>query len=406
MEYSKEYKEIFTEIVKNEVRREGRTLSRFACKSSESKRLNEEEISDRLNIRPAFFHDADKIIHSKAYTRYIDKTQVFSLFDNDHITHRVLHVQLVSKIARMIGRCLGLNEDLIEAIALAHDLGHVPYGHDGERYLDEICRKNDLGYFCHNAQSVKFLMELEKRGKGLNLSLQVLDGVLAHNGEIIQSKYEPDTTKDFDRFISEYNSCFTEENYSKKLVPMTLEGCVVRISDVIAYIGRDVEDAITLRLINREDLPEEVTSVLGNTNSTIINALITDIIVNSFDKPYLRISEKIFAALKSLMDYNYKNIYKNPIIKDEDLKIKNMFFTLYDKYIRSIESADKTSDIYSNYLDSFDSSYIEKYIQSKNTGRLVVDYISGMTDRYFNDCFEKFTLPKKFGRDVSRQNLF
>ena len=183
MEYTEQQIEIFNEIIKNEYKREAKTLSRYACKSSESIRFKEEKIPDRSTIRPAFFHDADRIIHSKAYTRYIDKTQVFSLFENDHITHRVLHVQLVSKIARMIGRCLRLNEDLIEAIALAHDLGHVPYGHEGERYLNEICQKNNLGYFCHNAQSVKFLMELERRGKGLNLSLQVLDGVLSHNSQ-------------------------------------------------------------------------------------------------------------------------------------------------------------------------------------------------------------------------------
>ena len=255
MEYSKEYSDIFTQIIKTEMKREGKSLSKYACRSSRSKRLIDEPIPDRLNIRPAFFHDADRIIHSKAYTRYIDKTQVFSLFDNDHITHRVLHVQLVSKIARMIGRCLRLNEDLIEAIALAHDLGHVPYGHEGERYLDQICQENDLGFFCHNAQSVKFLMELEQNGKGLNLSLQVLDGVLAHNGEIIQSEYKPNLTKNFDVFFEEYEKCFSVKNYSSKIVPMTLEGCVVRISDVIAYIGRDVEDAITLKLINRDELP-------------------------------------------------------------------------------------------------------------------------------------------------------
>lgn len=398
MEYSNEYKEKFSEIIKNERRREHRTLSRYACKSSESIRLKAEKIPERENIRPAFFHDADRIIHSKAYTRYIDKTQVFSLFENDHITHRVLHVQLVSKIARMIGRCLRLNEDLIEAISLAHDLGHVPYGHEGERYLDCICQDNGLGYFCHNAQSVKFLMELENRGKGLNLSLQVLDGVLAHNGEIVQSRYEPDTNKNFPKFIDEYEKCFSEKNYSLQLVPMTLEGCVVRISDVIAYIGRDVEDAITLKLISRDDLPKSVTSILGNTNSTIINALITDIIVGSLDKPYLCISEKIYTALRELMDFNYQKIYKNPEIKDEDFKIKNMFNTLYNKYSEHMSTHDLSSEIYVDYLSSYDESYIKKYENKK--GRIIVDYISGMTDSYFNNHFEKFIMPKKFGRSV------
>jgi dGTPase len=240
----------------------------------------------------------------------------------------------------------------------------------------------------------------------LNLTLQTLNGIASHDGEMELPVYTPREMNSFCEFDKSIEDCYVDKANVKKLIPSTLEGCVVRISDVIAYIGRDVEDAITLRLINREELPEEVTEILGNTNSTIINALITDIIVNSFDKPYLHISEKVFAALRSLMDYNYRNIYKNPVIKDEDLKIKNMFFTLYDKYMYCIETGDRTSDIYSNYLDSFEDSYIEKYTSSGNTGRLVVDYISGMTDRYFNDCFEKFTLPKKFGRDVSRQNLF
>ncbi len=400
MEYTGEQIEIFNEIIKNHHRREAKTLSRYACKSSESIRFKTEKIPDRQNIRPAFFHDADRIIHSKAYTRYIDKTQVFSLFDNDHITHRVLHVQLVSKIARMIGRCLCLNEDLIEAISLAHDLGHVPYGHEGERYLDDICQKNGLGYFCHNAQSVKFLMELERRGEGLNLTLQVLDGVLSHNGEILQSRYEPDKAKTKEQFLLEYEKCFSEKNFSSKLIPMTLEGCVVRISDVIAYIGRDIEDAITLKLIKREDIPEKITAVLGDNNSSIINVLITDIVSNSYDKPYLVISNIVYDALRNLMDFNYQNIYKNPAIKDEDFKIKNMFNTLYKKYEEHIEIKNLSSEIYKDHIESYDDEYIGRYTSVGKTGRIIIDYISGMTDNYFNERFYKFVMPKKFGRSV------
>ena len=398
MQHSDEHIKIFSEIIKNECKREARTLNIYACKSSESMRLKQENIPDRTNIRPAFFHDADRIIHSKAYTRYIDKTQVFSLFDNDHITHRVLHVQLVSKIARMIGRCLRLNEDLIEAISLGHDLGHVPYGHEGERYIDEICQKNGLGFFCHNAQSVKFLMELEHSGKGLNLSLQVLDGVLSHNGEIIQERYEPDKTKDFKRFLEEYQNCFKIKNYSSGLIPMTLEGCVVRISDVIAYIGRDFEDAIMLKLINRSDLPDEISKILDNTNSTIINTLITDIVVNSFDKPYLSLSGTIYCALKKLMDFNYKNIYKNPAIKDEDFKIRNMFLTLYEKYSEQLMSNNTSSEIYKDYISGFDKEYLEK---NTNKGRMIIDYISGMTDTFFNEHFAEFIMPRKFGHNIN-----
>jgi len=400
MEKSREY-EVFSEIIRSEYKRERKMLSRYACRSSECLRFHEESVPDRSNVRPAFFHDADRIIHSKAYTRYIDKTQVFSFFDNDHITHRVLHVQLVSKIARMIGRCLKLNEDLIEAIALAHDLGHVPYGHDGERYLDSICQENGMGYFCHNAQSVKFLMELEKNGKGLNLSLQVLDGVLAHNGEILQSRYEPLRSKTPEQFLEEYSRCFTEKNYSSKIVPMTLEGCVVRISDIIAYIGRDVEDAITLRLIDRSEVPQEVKEILGDTNSSIINGLITDIIVNSFDRPYLAISENIYGALQKLMDFNYNRIYKNPSIKDDDSKLKNMFDVVYDRYFSQLESGDEKAEIYSEFLSTYEPGYMKKYTDSGIKGRAVIDYISGMTDRYFNECFTRFIMPKKYGKNIT-----
>ena len=399
MEKSQEYR-IFSDIIKNEYKRERKMFSRYACRSSECIRLKEEKIPDRINVRPAFFHDADRIIHSKAYTRYIDKTQVFSFFDNDHITHRVLHVQLVSKIARMIGRCLKLNEDLIEAIALAHDLGHVPYGHDGERYLNSICQKKNLGCFCHNAQSVKFLMELEKNGRGLNLSLQVLDGVLAHNGEILQSHYEPQRDKTFAQSLDEYNKCFTDKKFSAKITPMTLEGCVVRISDIIAYIGRDIEDAITLRLISREEIPDDVREVLGDTNSLIINSLTSDIILNSYEKTYLFISNIIYEALQKLMEFNYTRIYKNPSIKDEDSKLRNMFSVLYEKYYQQLMSGDRSAEIYRDFLDSYDPAYFEKYHTQGMEGRIVIDYISGMTDRYFNDCFTKFIIPKKFGKNI------
>ena len=241
-------------------------------------------------------------------------------------------------------------------------------------------------------------MELEHSGKGLNLSLQVLDGVLSHNGEIIQERYEPDKTKDFKRFLEEYQNCFKIKNYSSGLIPMTLEGCVVRISDVIAYIGRDFEDAIMLKLINRSDLPDEISKILGNTNSTIINTLITDIVVNSFDKPYLSLSGTIYCALKKLMDFNYKNIYKNPAIKDEDFKIRNMFLTLYEKYSEQLMSNNTSSEIYKDYISGFDKEHLEK---NTNKGRMIIDYISGMTDTFFNEHFAEFIMPRKFGHNIN-----
>lgn len=218
-------------------------LSPYACKSEQGIWLKE----DKEDIRPIFFRDIDRIIHSSGYARYIDKTQVYSFIQNDHITRRVLHVQLVSKIARTIGRSLRLNEDLIEAMALGHDIGHTPFGHKGESLLNSICEKENIGYFCHNAQSVKILQDIE----GLNISMQTLDGILAHNGEILKNKYEHNIEKSREEFERDLYGAFHEKNYSKKIIPITIEGSVVRLSDVIGYIGRDIEDAITLGIVVR-----------------------------------------------------------------------------------------------------------------------------------------------------------
>ncbi|MCK9310965.1 MAG: HD domain-containing protein [Bacteroidales bacterium] len=263
--------EIANDILAKIIKREHRTFSKYACLSQKAYRFNEEELPDRKNIRTPFFHDTDKIIHSLAYTRYIDKTQVFYLFENDNITHRVLHVQLVSKIARVIGRALSLNEDLIEAISLGHDLGHVPYGHNGEKMLNKLMLDNTNEYFCHNAQSVRALHYLEDKGNGLNLTVQVLDGILCHNGELMQKEYKPDYKKTKEQFIQEYKCCWTTKDFSAKIIAMTLEGCVMRIADVVAYIGRDLEDAIILKLIKRKEIPESISKIIGNTNATIIN---------------------------------------------------------------------------------------------------------------------------------------
>lgn len=244
-------------------------LSEYATKSSEAIRIKEES----FDIRPNYFHDIDRIIHSLSYTRYSDKTQVFSYKENDHISKRMIHVQLVSKIARTIGRALNLNEDLIEAIALGHDIGHTPLGHQGEYILDELCQKELNERFAHNIQSVRHCMYVENKGNGLNLSIQVLDGIMCHNGEILSNEYMPEK-KDLNEFMKEYELSYKDLEASKKFHPMTLEGCVVRISDVIGYIGRDIEDAVILGKIKREEIPTEISDVLGTTNKEIVNALI------------------------------------------------------------------------------------------------------------------------------------
>ena len=355
-------------------------LSKYACKS-ENAILPKE---DKEDIRPIFFRDIDRIIHSLGYTRYIDKTQVFSFTKNDHITHRVLHVQLVSKIARTIGRSLKLNEDLIEAIALGHDIGHSPFGHKGEKYLNEICIKENIGYFCHNAQSVRVLKTLER----LNISIQTLDGILAHNGEILINKYEYNSKKTEKEFNIELENTFHEEGYSKKIIPMTLEASVVRLSDIIAYIGRDIEDAIKIGIVKRKDLPKEITDVLGNNNSKIVDTLIKDIIINSFEKPYLTFSNEVFGALMKLKDWNYKYIYASDEANKYQDIIKNLFYNLYYCYLQKIE---ELKNVKRTLTESEKNLYdfIKDQPKQTNIKRTIIDYIAGQTDQYFlNECSE------------------
>lgn len=390
---------IYQEIIRNNQQREDSTLSPHACKSHSGSRQEpeREKIADYLNIRPIFFHDTDKIIHSLAYSRYIDKAQVFFLFENDHITHRVLHVQFVSKIARVLGRCLKLNEDLIEAIALGHDIGHAPYGHDGETYLNQLCICHGIGHFYHNLQSVRLLKEIENRGCGLNISLQVLDGIMAHNGEMESQTLLPDYQKTFSSFLEDYHRGFNEEDYYKKFRPMTLEGMAVRISDIIAYIGRDIEDAIIVKLIQREDLPAQVVDVLGNRNDTIINALVLDLIDNSFNKDYLCFSSRVFEALKELKKFNYQVIYLNPKIKTQNNKIRRMFELLFEKYLHDLKDDRKDSPIFKLFLNHLDRIYFSNTPHE----RMVVDFISGMTDDFFNHQFRESFFPTSFGLEIA-----
>ena len=375
-------KNILENVMKNMTANE-EILSQRACKSKDAIKFKE----DKTDIRPAYFKDIDRIIHSLSYTRYIDKTQVYSFVNNDHITHRVLHVQLVSKIARTIGRALKLNEDLIEAIALGHDVGHSPFGHKGERFLDNICRREHIGYFCHNAQSVRVLNDLE----GLIITVQTLDGILAHNGEILLNKYEPDRSKTKEDLKNEVDRVMNIENYSKKIVPMTLEGCVVRISDIIAYIGRDIEDAIVIGSIKRIDIPSDIVRVLGNNNSEIVNTLILDIIENSYDKDYLSFSLEVFEALMKLKKWSTINIYnsKEATLNEDLLEI--CFNKLFDIYLEKLKELDykngvELSDDMTNsdlVFFEFINSKSEEYLNNTDPRRIVIDYIAGQTDNFF-----------------------
>ncbi len=367
--------------VKEKMLRYEPLYNKWACLDKEAMRLNE-FIPD---IRPNFFRDSDRILHSSSYTRYMGKTQVFTLSANDNISTRMVHVQLVSKIARTIGRALSLNEDLIESIALGHDLGHVPFGHEGERILNELSLKAGEGYFNHNVQSVRDLMVLENNGKGCNLTIQTLDGILCHNGELELKKYKP-KKKTIDDFLNDYYNSYKIEGYITTLVPMTLEGCVVRISDIIGYLGRDIEDAEKLGIITKQMIPEKITKILGNTNREIVNTIITDIIKNSTNKSYISVSDDIFDAIKELKKFNYENIYSKAHSKEMIDNYKHMFKVLFDKLLDALNKQDENQSIYKIYLNGM----TDEYIKNTSNERKVIDYIAGMTDEYFLNEYKKY----------------
>lgn len=355
--------------------REKDNLSSLACFSSKAVRRRLEEFSEN-DYRQAFSADSDRILNSMAFTRYIDKTQVFSLIKNDHLTHRVIHVQLVSRIARTIGRYLGLNEDLIEAASLGHDIGHPPFGHDGERFLSKLTLEHGAGFFHHNLQSIQFLDRIEKKGKGWNLTLQTMDAIICHNGEAHSERLIPQE----DRSFKELDTIMSEMKNSPvcDIIPMTMEGCVVRMSDTISYIGRDLEDAIRLKLVDRKDIPEECREILGETNGTIVFTLVTDLISNSLGQPYIGFSKKISDALKKLKAFNYKFIYKNPVIKKHLTSIEDIFKYVYEKQLADLEKENTTSIIFTDFLNGMSPEYRKNHTYAE----IVRDNISGMTDSY------------------------
>lgn len=346
------------------------TLNRDGRRRHEEKRLVD-------GYRQHFSLDADRILHSRAYTRYIDKTQVFSLIRNDHITHRVLHVQLVSKIARTIGRFLELNEDLIEAVALGHDIGHTPFGHEGERYLSALCKDHGIGYFLHNVQSIQFLDRVERKGQGWNLCLQTLDGILCHDGEIHNRSLSPRAAKSFKDLANEMACKKADPDYV--LIPMTLEGCIVRMADTIAYIGRDLEDAIRLGYLRREEIPPHVVAVLGNSNGTIVYTLVTDVIKHSHGTNQISFSEEVSEALRGLKNFNLDRIYLNPRTKWFSDAIRVLFEYLFEKYMRDIRQKNHDSLIFRGLLESMSHDYVEQHAPAE----IVRDLIAGMTDNFF-----------------------
>ena len=369
-----------TQKIKQNFQTKQSLLSEYACRDQDAIHLN----PYTEDHRTPFWRDIDRIIYNLSYTRYSDKTQVFSYRENDHISKRMTHVQLVSKVARTIGRALNLNEDLIEAAALGHDIGHTPLGHLGERILNDISRRELGEFFRHNVQGVRTYMYIDREGQGANLTLQVLDAVLCHNGEMVSGEYHP-KKKTKEEFLKEYNDAYTDPDIAQKLIPMTLEGCVVRISDIIAYIGRDIEDAIMIGVLSREQIPENIKNVLGEYNHTIIETITKDIINNSYGKPYIKMSDNVYQAIKELKQFNYDHIYSKANTKEAEQYFTKGFNLLFDKYLKDIEYNNEESEIYTDFLQRKN----KEYNQNTNPKRIVIDFLAGMTDEYFMAKYHK-----------------
>jgi dGTPase len=315
----------------------------------------------------------------------MNKTQVFSFKKNDNVQTRIVHVLLVSRIARTIGRALNLNEDLIEAIALSHDIGHPPLGHVGEKILNKISLRELNETFMHNIEGVRNYLFIEHDGKGANLTIQVLDGILCHNGEILNNIYRPQK-KTKEEFLKNYYDAYHMHEQKVDFVPMTLEGCVVKLCDVISYAGRDLEDAIRLSFVSREEIPKSVTKVLGNNNRDIVNTLVCDIIKNSKDKDYIKLSDDVYQALNDLVRFNYQYIYNRANTKEQLLYYEEIFQTLFDSYLKDLNEDRKDSSIYQKFLNNMSNEYM-----LTNNKRKVIDYLSLMTDEYLMQEYLNFT---------------
>ena len=321
--------------------REKNNLSRYATLSQKS--LGRDVYEKECEIRTCFSRDRDRIIHSKSFRRLKHKTQVFLRPEGDHYRTRLTHTLEVSQIAKTISKALCLNDDLVEAIALGHDLGHTPFGHTGERVLNRLLKNG----FEHCEQSLRIVEKLEKNGKGLNLTKEVRDGILNHR---------------------------TKGN------PFTIEGQVVRISDKIAYINHDIDDAISAKIILNEDIPIDICKVLGYTVHDRINTLIIDLVENSKDSPQIKQSNEVKEAMDDLRKWLFTHLYTNSIAKKEEKKAEKLIEMLYEYYSQNV--------------DLLPQEYICLIDKNENVSQVVADYIAGMTDDYAVNQFNSIFIPK------------
>lgn len=371
-----------TERIREDI--EKGTRPNFAAVGSKAKRRNPN--FDKESVwRPAYVRDVDKIMHSPYYNRYTDKTQVFSFYKNDDITRRALHVQLVSRIARSIGSVLNLNLDLIEAIALGHDIGHTPFGHAGERYISEVYHAECGRYFNHNVHSVRVLDGIFP----LNITLDTLDGIITHNGEFEMHEYYPSVMTDFDAFDKMVESCYVDQKNIEKIIPSTLEGCVVRVCDIIAYLGKDRQDATRAKLTSSDYSLGD--AGIGTINAEIINNLEVNIIENSYGKPYIMLDKEHYLGLKEAKKTNYEQIYRiEKVTHVLDNTVKPMMQNMYMRLLSDLKEGKTSSPIFKHHVDFVQGNhYAAKtpYIETE-PNQIVVDYMASMTDDYCTELYE------------------
>lgn len=331
-----------------------------------------------------FVQDIEKIMNCPYFSRYADKTQVYSLYKNDDMTRRSLHVQLVSRIARTIGKALHLNLDLIEAIALGHDIGHPAFAHTGERLLDELYFSHTGRHFLHNIHSVRVLDKIHP----YNLTLETLNGIATHNGELELAEYRPVPVKDFAEFDEIMEKCALDKRFADKIMPSTLEGAVVRISDIIAYLGKDRQDAILAEAATAGDF---TASPLGAVNAEIVNNLIVNVIENSYGKPYIKLDDAHFQALRTAKTENYDKIYNRATMHTGlQGSVEKMMADVYGQLLSDVKNNSKASPIFTHHVAQIErlwDAHAAKYAKTE-ANQLVVDYIASMTDDYFIELHE------------------
>lgn len=345
-------------------------------------------------FRLEFARDENRILHSPPFRRLKHKTQVFLSPNNDHICTRMEHVLHVSSIAAVIGRCLNLNLDLINAIAKGHDLGHPPFGHAGERVLDRIIKSEGVASgFMHEVHGLRVVDQLTNYGAGLNLTYEVRDGIIAHCGEKFERVIAPDRGRDMHKL---------EEVVDRSIYPATLEGCLVRMVDKIAYLGRDLEDGIKAGLIKKSDIPAALAQQLGSDNGTIIGCFVNDCIANSIDKDAIELSGGVSELMQQLKEFNYNAIYRHHEVERKALKSDHVVESLYHEFRKLLTQSQRganehyqqqvvreapASETFFHFIKN------SNYTESTADWRMVTDYVAGMTDLFAERTYTQFFLP-------------